>query len=371
MTTSYTLRTIDLARAAGVVVEVVRSYERLGLLPAVERAPNGYRCYEARHMAAMRTARTLIQGVGRRPALAIMQSVHAGDSDGAVAYIQHCHAQLDRRRTELLATLELLRVTAAVDTPVRLRRPVTIGAAARLVGVEVVALRLWERQGLLAPRRDRTSGYRLYDARQIQQVQVVALLWPAGYSVDAIRQVLTCLASGNVASAIAAAEPAGRRTGGGGTAVRRGDGSVLGICDPARGRNRATDRLPKSLTRQPATARYLHYCRSRRESAGMTDCAGASTQRHDRLITAATLPSVQFCDSEAWTRIVDLSGVLPLHDPLSSPPLPCIAATRRSNSARLQCCPKNGHRTPLLATHRATDPDHVVTVPLQCIVDKR
>lgn len=206
MKAAYTWRTVDLARAAGLSVEVVRSYERLGFLPAVERAPNGYRRYQARHMAAMRTARTLIAGFGRRPALAMMRSAHAGDLDGAVARIQRSHAELDQRRTDLVAALDLLRVTATVDSPIRLRTPATIGAAARLVGVEPVALRLWEQQGLLQPIRDRTSRYRLYDARQIQHVRVVALLRQTGYSVDAVQQVLTRLATGNVASAIAAAE---------------------------------------------------------------------------------------------------------------------------------------------------------------------
>lgn len=200
------LRTIDLARAGGVVVEVVRTYERLGFLPLVERAPNGYRRYEARHMAAMLTSRTLIAGVGWQPALEIMRCLHTGDLDAAVARTIACHAELDRRRNDLLATLELLRVTAAVDSPMRVRRPVTIGEAARLVDVHVSVLRFWEQRGLLKPARDAVSRYRLYDGRQIQRLRVIALLRRAGYDFDAVQLVLNPLAAGKPQFAITAAE---------------------------------------------------------------------------------------------------------------------------------------------------------------------
>src|SRR5262245_59697876 len=47
-----TLRTIDLARAAGLSPQQVRNYEQWGVLPPAERSPHGYRLYEARHLRA-------------------------------------------------------------------------------------------------------------------------------------------------------------------------------------------------------------------------------------------------------------------------------------------------------------------------------
>ncbi len=43
-----------LAKAAGVHVETIRYYERLGLLPEPIRSPGGYRLYSARDVARLR-----------------------------------------------------------------------------------------------------------------------------------------------------------------------------------------------------------------------------------------------------------------------------------------------------------------------------
>ncbi len=58
------LRTIDLARAAGISVQQVRNYEALGLLPPASRSKSGYRLYTQRHLAALKTARGLVGGYG-------------------------------------------------------------------------------------------------------------------------------------------------------------------------------------------------------------------------------------------------------------------------------------------------------------------
>jgi DNA-binding transcriptional MerR regulator/quercetin dioxygenase-like cupin family protein len=50
--------------------------------------------------------------------------------------------------------------------------PVTIGEAARRVGVSPSALRLWERQGLVRPRRS-NGRYRLYSEADLEQLRTV------------------------------------------------------------------------------------------------------------------------------------------------------------------------------------------------------
>jgi DNA-binding transcriptional MerR regulator len=142
-------RTIDLARAAGISTQMVRNYERAGFLPAAERSPAGYRRYTARHLHALRAARAMIAGHGWQPARQILHAVHHGDLPAALALVDACHAALHQRRREIEATLGALRsVAAALPEPVAARvllRPgMTIGAAARHVGVRVSALRFWE-----------------------------------------------------------------------------------------------------------------------------------------------------------------------------------------------------------------------------------
>jgi DNA-binding transcriptional MerR regulator len=57
-------------------------------------------------------------------------------------------------------------------------------------------VRFWERQGLLQPEREPSTGYRLYDAEQLGRLNVVALLRDVGYHFGAISEVLDELAGG-------------------------------------------------------------------------------------------------------------------------------------------------------------------------------
>jgi DNA-binding transcriptional MerR regulator len=208
------LSTSDLAHAAHISVQQVRNYEADGLIPPAERSPSGYRRYTPRHLAALRTARSMIAGYGWPQARAIMQRAARGDLPAALAAIDECHADLAAKRLQLEQTLETLRTLAAQTLPggprlaghARPTAPIRVGAAARQVGVRVSALRFWEEQGLLQPRRDQSSRYRIYDEQQQRRLRVVALLRAAGYDFPAIRATLDQLAAGRPAQAIAAVE---------------------------------------------------------------------------------------------------------------------------------------------------------------------
>jgi DNA-binding transcriptional MerR regulator len=171
------LRPIDLARAVGLSVQAIR---------------------------------LLIAGYGWQNALQIMRQVHQGQLDRAFTEIDAYHAQLHARRQHAEATLAALRATAAERPDVQRllvrEQAQTIGAAAKSVGVRISALRFWETQGVLQPRRDSSSGYRFYDADQLQALRVVALLRGAGYGFESIRDVLAELESGSPEGAIVAAE---------------------------------------------------------------------------------------------------------------------------------------------------------------------
>ncbi len=203
------LRTSDLAAAVGLSVQQVRNYEAFGFLPPVERSQTGYRLYTPRHLAALQTARSMIRGYGWQPALAVMQAVHRGDLDAALALVDARHAALDHKRSQVEQALAALR--AAAEQPVawmQVRQPqgLRVGDAARRVGVRVSALRYWEQQGLLSPVRDQQSRYRLYDEQQMHRLQVIVLLREMGYAFDAIRPVLDEMAAGRLERALEAVE---------------------------------------------------------------------------------------------------------------------------------------------------------------------
>ncbi|HEX6291182.1 MAG TPA: MerR family transcriptional regulator [Herpetosiphonaceae bacterium] len=209
MIVSTYLRTKDLAQAVHISVQQVRNYEASGFIPAVERSPSGYRRYTRQHLVALQTARLLIRGYGWSSARQIMQAVHQGRRAHALALIDERHAELADTRLQLEQTLAALRVLAAQLPSAprsQMSERVRVGAAARLVGVRVSALRFWEQQGLLQPIRERGSSYRLYDERQLRRLRIVALLRQANYDFAAIRTALDELEAGQPRRAVAAVE---------------------------------------------------------------------------------------------------------------------------------------------------------------------
>ena len=232
------MRPIDLARAVGVSPQTIRGYERVGFLPPSERTPTGQRRYGPRHAQAIQAARAMIAGYGWERALEIMRAAHQGDQAGMLALVDARHAALARQRQEIdevLAALRTLRqmeaeqeapapsaagacgnrvsaLSASPRAPAPARRgqpALTVGEAARQVGVRPSAIRFWEMQGLLQPERDRESRYRRYRPEQMRRLHMIVLLRNGGYGFEAIRSVLAELSAGAPEQALAAIE--GRR----------------------------------------------------------------------------------------------------------------------------------------------------------------
>lgn len=204
-----TLRTKDLADAAGIGVQQVRNYEAAGFIPAAERSPNGYRRYTPRHSAAIVTARVMIAGYGWQSARTILQAYHQGDLGAALAAIDTCHARLAASRLQVEAAHRMLTQLADHQTVLHTRHQtagLSVGAAAEQAGVRVSALRHWEQQGLLHPSRHPRSGYRQYDGQQLQRLHIIVLLRSMGYDQHAIRPVLDELSAGRLAQALEAVE---------------------------------------------------------------------------------------------------------------------------------------------------------------------
>jgi DNA-binding transcriptional MerR regulator len=182
------LRPIDLAREHGLSTQAIRNYEDAAILPPAERSPHGYRAYTARHAAALRTFLALIPAHGHATAAAIMQGVNAGDTEQSLRLIDDSHAQLaDDRRT--LESVE--RALGDVAPPRELEPGVTfIGPLARKLDIRPATLRTWERSGLIVPRRDPRTGYRLYTEADVRDVLLAHQLRRGGHGLPQIAQVL-------------------------------------------------------------------------------------------------------------------------------------------------------------------------------------
>ncbi|MFE6104385.1 TioE family transcriptional regulator [Streptomyces laurentii] len=195
------LRPIDLARAHGLSTQAVRNYEEDGILPAAARTAHGYRAYTPLHAEALRAFLALVGGHGHQTAAAVMRAVHQGADDEAFRLVDESHARLleDRRTLRAVedALLGLDPRTTPEDRPEDRRGPGSrsadtfIGPLARKLGIRPATLRAWERAGLVRPRRDARTGYRVYDEADVRDVRLAHQLRRGGYPLARIVPLVT------------------------------------------------------------------------------------------------------------------------------------------------------------------------------------
>ncbi|KOT92259.1 MerR family transcriptional regulator [Streptomyces rimosus subsp. pseudoverticillatus] len=188
------LRPIDLACGHGLSTQAVRNYEEAGILPAAGRTPSGYRTYTPLHARALRAFLALVPGHGHPTATAIMQAVNADAPEEALRLIDESHAQLLEDRRTLRAVENALRDLAPATAP----EPATgsrtggtfVGQLAAQLGIRPATLRKWERAGLVRPRRDPLTGYRVYDEADVRDARLAHQLRRGGYLLEQIAPLL-------------------------------------------------------------------------------------------------------------------------------------------------------------------------------------
>ena len=195
--TGSRLRPVDLARGHGLSTQAVRNYEAAGILPAAERGPHGYRAYTPRHAQALRAFLLLLPGHGHRAATAIMQAVNRDAIDEALRLLDESHGQLlDDRRT-LRSVEAALRDLGPVPEQ---RGELLVGPLARRLGIRPATLRKWERAGVVRPRRDPRTGYRVYGAADVRDALLADQLRRGGHRLDRIAALIDQVrAAGGVA----------------------------------------------------------------------------------------------------------------------------------------------------------------------------
>ncbi|MGW2181945.1 TioE family transcriptional regulator [Streptomyces sp. NPDC001732] len=206
------LRPVDLARGHGLSTQAVRNYEETGVLPEAGRTPHGYRTYTPLHAQALRTFLALLPGHGHRTATSIMRAVNRGETGEAFRLIDESHAQLLDDRQTLRAVENALReLTSATDRGPGTAMPgpgtaapgsggTFIGPLAERLGIRPATLRKWERAGLLHPRRDPLTGYRVYDEADVRDARMAHQLRRGGYLLEQIAPLIAQVrAAGGVA----------------------------------------------------------------------------------------------------------------------------------------------------------------------------
>lgn len=183
---------MDLARGHGLSTQAIRNYEEAGILPPAARTAAGYRTYTPLHAQALRAFLALVPGHGHATAASIMREVNEGAADDAFRLIDDSHAQLlDDRRT-LLAVERALRDLEPTTAPEPTPAPAAtfIGPLADQLGIGPATLRKWERAGLVRPRRDARTGYRVYDASAVRDARMTHQLRRGGYLLAQIAPLI-------------------------------------------------------------------------------------------------------------------------------------------------------------------------------------
>ncbi|WP_422769497.1 TioE family transcriptional regulator [Plantactinospora sp. WMMC1484] len=187
------MRPVDLAREHGLSTQAVRNYEDAGILPAAARTRHGYRTYTPLHAQALRAFLALVPGHGHRTATSIMQAVNRGATEDALRLIDTSHGQLLDDRGTLQSVEAALRDLARVPQArgERARGGDTfIGPLARRLGIRPATLRKWENAGLVRPRRDPQTGYRVYGAADVRDVRLAHQLRRGGYLLEQIAPLI-------------------------------------------------------------------------------------------------------------------------------------------------------------------------------------
>ncbi|KIF75710.1 MerR family transcriptional regulator [Streptomyces sp. 150FB] len=194
------LRPVDLARGHGLSTQAVRNYEEAGILPAAGRTPHGYRTYTPLHARALSAFLALLPGHGHRTAASIMRAVNEGAAEDAFRLIDESHAQLLDDRGTLQAVENALRDLAPLpalgSTTMSGRATASgpegtfIGPLAGKLGIRPATLRAWERAGLVRPRRDPGTGYRVYDEADVRDVRLAHQLRRGGYLLEQIAPLI-------------------------------------------------------------------------------------------------------------------------------------------------------------------------------------
>ncbi|MEU6846995.1 TioE family transcriptional regulator [Streptomyces sp. NPDC046716] len=184
------LRPVDLAREHGLSTQAVRNYEEEGILPTAERTPHGYRTYTPSHALALTAFRALVPGHGHATATAVMRAVNEGAADEALRLIDESHAQLLEDRRTLHAVEHALRGLDPAPAAAPGRAVRHIGPLAKELGVRPATLRKWEGAGLVRPRRDPATGYRVYDAADVRDARLAHQLRRGGYLLEQIAPLI-------------------------------------------------------------------------------------------------------------------------------------------------------------------------------------
>lgn len=196
------IRPIDIARKLNISTSALRHYGEWGIVPAPERAANGYRLYTEEHLAYFECIRAMNAGFGMQVTKDVMMKIQNKETEDAFWLVNEQQARLHHNKMIAEKTVQILGSIELDDANAKHRRKwMTIGEVSKETQIPSTTIRHWEKMGLLDVSRDNDNGYRKFNRSHVRKVLIIGTLRAAVYSLEVIKQVIEELDGHNVEQA--------------------------------------------------------------------------------------------------------------------------------------------------------------------------
>ncbi|MEK5476154.1 TioE family transcriptional regulator [Paenibacillus sp. FSL R5-0407] len=182
---------VEIARELQISTSALRHYESWGVVPAPERAANGYRLYTGIHLAYFRCLRAMFPGFGVQVTCEVLRLIQKSDIDAAFWLVNKEQAILHHEKAAADQTLAMLDTLELPPLPNRrLKQRMTIGEIAAFTGSAPSAIRHWEKEGLISPERDPENGYRLFSPVDARKILLIRTLRGTVYFLKSMKEIV-------------------------------------------------------------------------------------------------------------------------------------------------------------------------------------
>jgi len=180
-------KTSEVAKRVGVHSNTVRLYEKLELIPKVNRLQNGYRVFTDYHIEQFNLARTafkveVLQNGLRKKIINVVKLSAKGEFQEAINCTNDYISQIKQEQKNAEEAIDLSK-KLLLDTRKQ---------TADYLKVTMDTLRNWEMNGLLTVKR-RHNGYRVYTESDINRLKIIRTLRCANYSLSAILRMINSM----------------------------------------------------------------------------------------------------------------------------------------------------------------------------------
>lgn len=196
----------DLAKMYGVHSNTIRLYESLGYLSPAERSQNGYRIFTDLHALQVKICRCIfgypftnrrIRNAGNEVMWASGKQQWSLGKENASKYIQVVKQEYALAKS----AASILQTWAQPNTqprPQKEQQYLSRKDVAATFGITIEAVRNWERNGLIYSESKGSKAEVLYNADDLERLNIIYMLRQTGYSIAAIHHSISMYDKGRV-----------------------------------------------------------------------------------------------------------------------------------------------------------------------------